>query len=80
MTTPADRLLEFINDEVSLDRSVVIETETDLLLTGLVDSVGVIDIVGWIEDEFGVQIDPLEVVLDNFQTVARMLALVDRLR
>ena len=78
--TIGDDLLEFINAEVTLDASTQIAGETDLLLTGLVDSVGVIEIVGWLEDVAGVEIDPIDVVIDNFQTVDRMLALVDRLQ
>ena len=78
--TIGDELLEFINAEVTLDPSRQIGGETDLLLTGLVDSVGVIEIVGWLEEVAGVEIDPVEVVIDNFQTIDRMLALVDRLQ
>lgn len=79
MTLESD-LLEFINAEVRLDQSVAVVGDTDLLLTGLVDSVGVIEIVGWLEDETGIEVDPLDVVLANFQTVDRMIALVDRVR
>lgn len=72
-------LLDFINSDVSLDPTTLIEGETDLLLTGLVDSVGIIEIVGWLEETAGLDIDPTDVVLKNFQTVDRMLALVARL-
>jgi acyl carrier protein len=75
-----DELLAFVNDDVNLDPSVEIVGDTDLLLTGLVDSVGVIEIVGWLEDEVGVEVEPTEVVLANFQTVDAMIALVERLR
>ena len=79
MTISEADLLGFINDEVRLNHSVEVERDTDLLLTGLVDSVGVIEIVGWMEDEHGVLVDPLDIKLDNFQTVGRMLAYLDRL-
>jgi acyl carrier protein len=72
------QLIRMITDEVSLDPSVEITADTDLLLGGLVDSLGVVRIVGWIEDEIGIEIDPLDVVLDNFQTVGQMLAYIDR--
>lgn len=75
-----DALLSFINADVSLDPSTTVVGDTDLLLTGLVDSLGVIEIVGWLQDEAGVDVDPLDVVLDNFQTVDRMVALVDRMQ
>lgn len=73
-----ERLIKMITVEVSLDPTVEIVPETDLLLTGLVDSLGVVQIVGWIEDELGIEVDPLDVVLDNFQTVGQMLAYIDR--
>lgn len=72
------RLIEMIADEVSLDPSAEIAADTDLLLGGLVDSLGVVRIVGWIEDELGIEIDPLDVVLDNFGTVDAMVAYIER--
>jgi acyl carrier protein len=65
-------LIAMITEEVTYGEPV--EAETDLLLTGLVDSIGVIRIVTWIEDHLDIRIDPGDVVLENFQTVARMVA------
>ena len=75
-----EQLIAMITAEVSLDPSHEITLETDLLLTGLVDSLGVVQIVGWIEDELGLDVDPLDVVLDNFQTVGQMVAYIERQR
>ncbi len=66
----AERLLKFVNAEVSLIGDTI-ETDTDLLLTGAVDSLGVMSITGWIEDELGFQVDATEITLDNFQTVGQ---------
>ncbi|MFN6120813.1 MAG: acyl carrier protein [Actinomycetes bacterium] len=71
-------LVEMITREVSLDPSIVIEPDTDLLLTGLVDSLGVVEIVGWIEDRLGLTVAPADVVLEHFQTVRLMLDYLDR--
>ena len=76
--TFAEDLIKMITTEVSLDPSAEIVGETDLLLTGLVDSMGVLVIVAWLEDRLGIEIDPIDVVLDHFQTVDQMLAYVDR--
>lgn len=64
------RLLEFVNTQVSLIDEPI-EAQTDLLLTGAVDSLGVMSITGWIEDELGFEVDATEITLDNFQTVER---------
>lgn len=69
-----DDLTQMISSQVSLDPSATIEAGTDLLLSGLVDSLGVVQIVGWLEDRLGVQIDPVDIVLENFESVDAMLA------
>jgi len=66
-------LIGFIAESVALADDPI-DADTDLLLTGLVDSLGVVMIVGWMEAELGVAIDPADVVLDNFQTVGQMVA------
>lgn len=60
-------LTAMIVDEITYGEPV--EPETDLLLTGLVDSIGVIRIVIWLEGHLEIEIDPVDVVVENFQTV-----------
>lgn len=74
-----DDLLQLLNDEISLDPDQHIGGDTDLLLTGLVDSLGVIDVVAWLEERLGIDIDPVDIVLENFQTVDLVLGFVERL-
>jgi len=68
----ADRLRAFIQGAVVADGEVIGD-DTDLLLTGLVDSLGVVMIVEWIEVELSITIDPADVVLEHFQTIDAML-------
>ena len=49
------RLCAFIDDAVSLDPDVPVAPDTDLLMTGLVDSLGVVQIVSWMEQELGIK-------------------------
>jgi acyl carrier protein len=76
VAAPDDRfaaaLLAFIADEVALEDGDV-EGSTDLLMTGMVDSLGVVLIVEWIERRLDRTIDPADVVLENFQTVDAMM-------
>lgn len=72
-------LLRLINDEITLDPSTPVEGGTDLLATGLVDSLGIVEVVAWIEETIGVEIDPTDVVRTNFQTVDLMVAFAGRL-
>ncbi len=74
MSVEAD-LLSFI--ETELAPSEPLDRDTDLLLTGLVDSLGVMRIVEWIERSQGIEVHPADVVLENFRTVSAMVAYVD---
>ena len=70
------KLLEMINTQVSLDPDVEVLADTDLLMTGLVDSLGILSVVAWIEDAASVEIDPADIVVEHFQTVTRMVDFV----
>ena len=70
------RLIEMIVRDITF--GTPIDAATDLLLTALVDSVGVVRIVAWLEDELGIEIDPTDVLLENFQTVEQMMAYLSR--
>ncbi len=67
------QLIDFIATDVATHDADPIEAETDLLLTGLVDSLGVVRIVGWMEDTLGFSIDPTDVTLEHFQTIQLMV-------
>lgn len=69
----AESLTTFIRDEIVLDE-IDLMGETDLLLTGAVDSLGVIRITHWMEETTGIVVDPGDVTLENFQTVDKMVA------
>lgn len=64
-------VLSEFNDEI-------ISYEGDNLFeAGLLDSLGVIDIVGRLEDEFDVEIDAEYVIEKNFKTVDAILELLN---
>jgi acyl carrier protein len=71
-TSLADDLAAYIDAEVSLGGERV-EPGTDLVMTGLVDSLGVILIVEWLEQRLGITIDPADVVIEHFESVDAMV-------
>ena len=70
-------LLNFVRDEVAMTDDHL-DTDTDLLLGGAVDSLGVIRITHWIEERTGSPVPPGDVTLENFLSVAAITAYVDR--
>ena len=72
-TAITEQLLEFITEEL-VDDQTEVGADTELLLSGMVDSLGVLQIVGFLEAELDITIDPGDVLLENFQSVAAMRA------
>lgn len=70
------RLLRFV--EQDLPDGTDLQPDTDLLLSGALDSLGVVRVVHWLEDELGIEIDPADVVLEHFQTVGAMVTYAER--
>jgi acyl carrier protein len=57
-----------------------IEDDTPLIDKGIVDSIGLMEVVMFIEQETGVRVPDEEIAPDNFQTVASMEEMVQRLQ
>lgn len=70
--TFADELADYIDREVSTGGEIV-RPDTDLVMSGLVDSLGIILVVEWLERRLGVRIDPADVVLEHFESVHSMV-------
>lgn len=77
MTNLTDELLTLVAEEISATGEPV-EPDTDLLLSGMVDSLGVVRIVHWLEERCGFAVDPADVTLEHFQTVAAIVAYAQR--
>jgi acyl carrier protein len=70
--TLAVELATFIDEQVSSGGEPVLP-DTDLVMTGLVDSLGVVLIVEWLEQRLSIEIDPSDVVIEHFISVTAMI-------
>lgn len=57
---------------------VSIDDSTSLVKSGWVDSFGIVEIVSFIESEYGIRIPDAEVTPDNFETLASIRAMLER--
>lgn len=67
---------EYLTTEL-LDEGAEIGIDTPLLKTELIDSMGVLTLVGFLEDEYGITIAADDVSAENFQTLGSISALVE---
>lgn len=54
-----------------------IGADDPLLESGIIDSMGILQFVGFIESEFGIEVDDEEIVPENFETIAQVAKFVE---
>lgn len=81
MTDEVERIRRFLQEEVLVeaDAPPPLEDHTPLL-EGLLDSMGLLRLVSYLEEEFEVEIDDTDIVADNFRTVQDVARLVTSAR
>jgi len=74
-----DALAAFLAKDGAGAESVgAIAPETDIVGQGLVDSVGIFKLISFVEEKFGIMIEPDEVLLENFKTLQALRNLIVR--
>lgn len=69
ITTVIERLQGFVAREFPLARSRQLGVDDPLIDSGIVDSLGVLKLVGFIETEFGIEVIDDDLMPDNFGTI-----------
>ncbi|OGC94625.1 MAG: hypothetical protein A2W25_09375 [candidate division Zixibacteria bacterium RBG_16_53_22] len=57
----------------------MLDDDTELFSSGLIDSLGVMDLISFIEGKVGCGIMPADITLENFDSIARIVQFVERL-
>lgn len=54
--------------------------DTDLISGGILDSLDIMNLIMELEDNFDIEIDPEDVLSENFESVEAIIALVEKCR
>jgi acyl carrier protein len=67
----------FIVDEIALGRGIrAIAPDDDLLAGGIIDSLGVTQLVAFLEERYGIRVGDADLTPANFRTLAAIEAFV----
>jgi D-alanine--poly(phosphoribitol) ligase subunit 2 len=69
VTDIGNRIKGFIAEEIMFEDSPTDLSDDTQLLGGILDSLGLMQLVSFIEEEFDVTVEDSEVTVDNFRTV-----------
>lgn len=73
------RISAYLHREL-LGPDVSVSRDADLLSTGILDSIGVLRLAAFVGEEFGIEIQPSDFVIENFRSVAAVTDYVGRAR
>ncbi len=66
-----EKLQQYIQDELLDGREI--SDDENLLLGGLIDSMGVMRLVAFVEEAFQVSVPPEDLTIENFMTIETMI-------
>jgi acyl carrier protein len=76
----AQRIRKYILENFYVVDPAAVADDTLLVTSGLVDSTGMLELVTFLEGEFGLRIADHETTPENLESIARMAAFVARKR
>ena len=72
----AANVRKFVLESFPLARKRQIGNSDALIESGIVDSQGVLEVVGFIEHEYSIHVSDDDLVLDNFRSIDRIAAFI----
>ncbi len=62
-----EKIVAYVNDQISSNQTdEKIEAQDDLLGGGILDSLGMMRLISFIETEFGIKVPPEDMTIENF--------------
>ena len=78
--TTEQRIRQFIVENFYVSDPSELADDTSLITSGYVDSTGMLEVIAFLEAEFGIRIADDEATPENLDSVARIAAFVGRKR
>ena len=73
MTNIEQKLREYIRETSSTD----VDSETPLVKQGIIDSMGVMDLIAFIQTSFQIEFTDDDLTADNFQNIHTIVSLIE---
>lgn len=74
----SDKVRQFIQQNFYTASATQMADETSLLDAGIVDSTGILEVVTYLETEFGIKVDDSELLPENLDSIANIVGFVQR--
>ena len=76
--TVQERVRQFVLEYFYVSDPAELTDEISLIDSGIVDSTGMLEIILFLEGEYGFHVEDQETIPENLETISRIAAYVDR--
>lgn len=74
----ATKIIDYISNSLASEPlDTGLEQEDDLLGSGILDSIGMMKLIAFIENEYNLKVEPDEMVIENFMTVENIVTFIN---
>ena len=73
-----EKIRQFITTNFYVQAEADLSDDASLLDHGIIDSTGVLEVIGFLEDEFGIAVADEELIPENLESIGRIAAFVER--
>jgi acyl carrier protein len=75
----AKRISKYVSENLLyVDEGFEYDYDTSFIGEGLIDSMGVMELLSYVQSEFDIRVDQQEVTPDNFDSINKLAAFVER--
>lgn len=74
MSLTTEKLVTYLQETLHLDD---VDAQTELFSSGVLDSVAMMNVIGFVEETARFEVHPADVTLENFDTVERIVQLAE---
>jgi acyl carrier protein len=64
-----EQIRDFLTNNFIFDQSIQLGPDDSLMENGVVDSTGILEVIMWVESNFGIHVEDNEVLPDNFDSI-----------
>jgi len=72
-----ETIITYLNNHI-VGKEVTIQPMDELLSTGMLDSIGIMRLISFIEEEYSISVPPEEMIIENFEHVEAIVTFIGR--
>jgi acyl carrier protein len=75
--TTSETIRQFIATNFYVPDPSTLKDDSSFLDLGVIDSTGVLEVVAFLEQEFGIAVEDMEIVPENFDSIANLTRFIE---